>query len=129
MADGAGRERAYGGQTMVEPLRRVLLRRPPADVSNWRSYGWRAQPDPGKLAEEHERLCVQLEDAGAEVVVAPATTLDAIYAFDPVLVSDRGAVLLRPGKPERADEVDAAAADLERADVPVAARLEAAAHA
>ena len=111
MADAVAAKRSYGGQTMVEPLRRVLLRRPPADVSDWRRFGWRAKPDPVKLAEEHEQLCLQLEDAGAEVVVAPATTLDAIYAFDPALVADRGAVLLRPGKPERADEVDAAAAE------------------
>ena len=129
MADAVAAERAYGGQTMVEPLRRVLLRRPPAHVSDWRRFGWRAEPDPVKLAEEHEQLCLQLEQAGAEIVVAPATTLDAIYAYDPALVADPGAVLLRPGKPDRADEVDAAAADLEAAGVPVVARLDAPAHA
>src|SRR5579859_4441149 len=118
-------ERAYGGQTMVEPLRRVLVRRPPADTSDWQRFGWRSQPDPVRLADEHERFCLALEDAGAEVVVAPPTTLDAIYAYDPALVSDRGAVLLRPGKPERLEEVDAIALELEQAGVPVAARLEA----
>jgi len=51
-------------------------------------------------------------------------TLDAIYTYDPAIVSDAGAVLLRPGKPERAAEVDALAAALEGAGVPVAARLE-----
>jgi len=117
--------RAYGGQTMVEPLRRVLVRRPPADTSDWERFAWRGQPDPGRLAGEHEELCLLLEEAGAEVVVAPATTLDAIYAFDPAVVADAGAVLLRPGKPERADEVEALAAALEGAGVPVAARLEA----
>jgi len=129
MADAAAAERAYGGQTMVEPLRRVLVRRPPANVSDWRRFGWRAEPDAAKLAEEHEQLCLQLEAAGAEVVVAAATTLDAIYAFDPALVADRGAVLLRPGKAERIDEVDVAASDLEAAGVPVSARLDAPAHA
>jgi N-dimethylarginine dimethylaminohydrolase len=129
MADAAAAERAYGGQTMVEPLRRVLVRRPPADVSDWRRFGWRAEPDAVGLAEEHEQLCLQLEAAGAEVVVAATTTLDAIYAFDPALVADRGAVLLRPGKAERIDEVDVAASDLEAAGVPVAARLDAPAHA
>ena len=117
-------ERAYGGQTMVEPLRRVLVRRPPADTSDWQRFGWRAQPDPARLADEHERFCLLLESAGAEVVVAPPTTLDAIYTYDPAIVCDRGAVLLRPGKPERADEVDAIAIELEAAGVPVAARLE-----
>ncbi len=117
-------ERSYGGQTMFEPLRRVLVRRPPADVSGWRRFGWRGEPDPARLADEHERFCLGLEDAGAEVVVAEPTTLDAIYTYDPALVADAGAVLLRPGKPERADEVDAIGAELERAGVPIAARLE-----
>jgi N-dimethylarginine dimethylaminohydrolase len=116
--------RAYGGQTMVERLGRVLVRRPPADTSDWQRFGWRGQPDPARLGDEHEQFCRLLADAGAEVVVAPATTLDAIYAFDPAIVADAGAVLLRPGKPERADEVEALAGELERAGVPVAARLE-----
>ena len=124
MAEAAAAERAYGGQTMVEPLRRVLVRRPPADTSGWRRFGWRSQPDPVRMAEEHEAFCLLLEEAGAEVVVAPPTTLDAIYAYDPAIVGDAGAVLLRPGKPERLEEVDAIAADLERAGVPVAARLD-----
>jgi N-dimethylarginine dimethylaminohydrolase len=117
-------ERAYGGQTMIEPLQRVLVRRPPADTSDWQRFGWRAQPDPARLAEEHEAFCLLLESAGAEVVGAPPTTLDAIYAYDPAVVGDRGAVLLRPGKPERLEEVDAIAAELEAAGVPIAARLE-----
>jgi len=115
--------RSYGGQTMVEPLRRVLVRRPPADTSDWQRYGWRAQPDAARLAAEHEEFSALLEEAGAEVLVAPPTTLDAIYTFDPAVVSDRGAVLLRPGKPERLDEVDATATELEAAGVPIAARL------
>ncbi len=117
--------RVFGGQTMVEPLRRVLVRRPPADTSDWRRFGWREQPDPARLAAEHERFAELLEETGAEVVVARPTTLDAIYTFDPAIVSDAGAVLLRPGKPERADEVDALAEELESAGVAVAAQLEA----
>jgi dimethylargininase len=121
--------RVFGGQTMVEPLRRVLVRRPPAGTSDWRRFGWREQPDPARLAAEHERFAELLEEAGAEVVVAPPTTLDAIYTFDPAIVSDAGAVLLRPGKAERADEVDAIAEELESAGVAVAAQLDAPAFA
>jgi N-dimethylarginine dimethylaminohydrolase len=114
---------------MVEPLRRVFVRRPPADTSDWRRYGWRAEPDATRLADEHERFCLALEEAGADVVCAEATTLDAIYAFDPAIVADSGAVLLRPGKPARAAEVAAIEADLVAAGVPVAARLDAPAFA
>ena len=50
---------------------------------------------------------------------------DAIYAYDPLLVGEEGAVLLRPGKEGRLGEAGALEADLERAGVPVAARIEA----
>jgi dimethylargininase len=117
-------EQAHGGQTAVGALRRVLVRRPPSDVSGWRELRWRAEPDPVRLAAEHEAFCELLADAGAELVVGEPTTLDAIYTYDPTIVCDRGAVLLRPGKVARRPEVDAAAADLERAGVPIVARLE-----
>src|SRR5206468_3717992 len=85
---------------------------------------WHAAPDATRLAAEHEAFCAILEEAGAEVLVGEPTTLDAIYTYDPALVCDRGAVVLRPGKEARRAEVDTAAADLDRAGVPVVARLE-----
>ena len=106
------------------PLRRVLVRRPPEDVSDWKQYRWLAAPDSTALAVEHEMLCAALEEAGAEVVVAEPTTLDAIYVYDPALIADDGAVLLRPGKPERRTEVEPLGAELERAGVPIVHRLE-----
>jgi N-dimethylarginine dimethylaminohydrolase len=105
------------------PLRRVLVRRPPDDCSDWQRYRWLSAPDPAALMVEHESLCAALEEAGAEVVVAGPTTLDAIYVYDPALIADDGAVLLRPGKGERLAEVDALGAELERAGVPVVHRL------
>ncbi len=102
----------------------MLVRRPPADCSDWRRYGWRSEPDPAGLAAEHEALCAVLEDAGAQVVVTPPTTLDAIYAYDSALICGAGSVLLRPGKAERRDEPDELAAELESSGVPVAGRLE-----
>jgi dimethylargininase len=106
------------------PLRRVLLRRPPSDCSDWQRFRWRAAPDAPALAAEHEALCELLAGAGAEVVVAEPTTLDAIYVYDPALVADDGAVLLRPGKAERLTEVEELGAELERVGVPVVHRLE-----
>lgn len=97
-------------------------------MSAWRACGWRAEPDFARLDAEHEAFRALLEEAGAEVVVAETplpSCLDAIYVYDPAIVSDRGAVLLRPGKEGRRVEVDAMAADLVDAGVPIAARLEA----
>jgi dimethylargininase len=119
----------YGGQSMTATLRRVLVRAPRAeDRAAWRAYGWRAEPDPTGMADEHEALCALLADAGAEVVVGQTPIglcPDQIYVHDPALVTDRGAVLLRPGKEGRRIEVDAMAVDLVEAGLPLAARLEA----
>jgi dimethylargininase len=120
-------ERLFGGQTMVAPLRRVLVRSPdPAALSRWRDYGWRAEPDSAGIAAEHEDFCRILADSGAEVVFgrAPADgDPDAIYAHDVSFVSDDGAIVLRPGKELRRAEASAASADLEAAGVPVVATL------
>lgn len=118
----------FGATSMWGDLRRVLVRPPlPEDAAAWADYGWRAAPDPVGAAAEHERLCLLLEEAGAEVVVSrhdPGNP-DAIYAYDPTLVGREGAVLLRPGKEGRRAEPDATAAALDAAGVPVVGRLEA----
>jgi dimethylargininase len=118
---------------MTEALRRVLVRPPrSAGFATWREYGWSSEPDVGKLAEEHEAFCNSVAAGGAEVVVADTplpTDPDAIYVFDPAIVSDSGAIVLRPGKAGRLMEADAIAADFEHAGVPIAARLEAPASA
>jgi dimethylargininase len=120
---------AYGSQSMTAPLRRVLVKPPEAAACvGWRAYGWRREPDAARLAAEHEAFRALLADAGAEVVVGGTNVPvcpDAVYVYDPALVTNRGAVLLRPGKEGRRAEVDALAADLVEAGVPIAARLEA----
>jgi N-dimethylarginine dimethylaminohydrolase len=114
-------------QDATAPLRRVYVRAPvAADLEAWREYAWRAAPDPGIAGEEHAALRSILEAAGAEVVVGAEPVPgdpDAIYAYDPTLVTDRGAILLRPGKPGRRGEPAAAEADLAAAGVPVRAAL------
>jgi dimethylargininase len=114
---------------MTATLRRVLVRTPRAeDRAAWRAYGWRAEPDPVRMADEHDAFCALLTEAGAEVVVGETPIglcPDQIYVHDPALITDRGAVLLRPGKEGRRIEVDAMAVDMLEAGVPTAARLEA----
>ena len=122
----------YGCRDMTGTLRRVLVRTPQEDVGSWEACGWRSPPDPTALRREHEELCVLLEGAGADVVVAPPVeggNLDDVYAFDPALVTEQGVVLLRPGKECRRGEPDALEHDLTNADVPVLGRLEAPAEA
>jgi N-dimethylarginine dimethylaminohydrolase len=118
--------KVYGCESMTGDLRRVLVRAP-SDLRDWEACGWRAEPDPAAIARELEALCAILERAGAEVVLAesPSENADAVYVFDPALVTEQGAILLNPGKELRRAEPAALAQDFERVGVPVAGSLEA----
>jgi N-dimethylarginine dimethylaminohydrolase len=116
-------------QNATGRLRRVYVRPPdPVAIRSWRRFGWRSEPDPVRADEEHAALRAILEDAGAEVVIGTTAVdgdPDAIYAYDPVLVTDRGVIALRPGKAERREEPAAVAADLESEGCRVIGALEA----
>jgi N-dimethylarginine dimethylaminohydrolase len=118
----------FGCQSMTGELRRVLVRAPcPEDLDGCGACGWRERPDPARIAAEHTAFRALLEQAGAEVVLAESPVdldPDAIYTYDPALVADAGALLLRPGKEIRRAEVEPLAEDLAHAGVPVAGRLE-----
>ena len=118
---------------MTAPLRRVLVRAPRAeDLHGWEACGWRGEPDAAGIAREHEAFCSLLEDGGAEVLLADSAAKgnpDAIYTYDPAIVSNEGALLLNPGKEIRRAEPVALAEDLERAGIPIAGRLDGAAWA
>jgi N-dimethylarginine dimethylaminohydrolase len=112
---------------MTGRLQRVLVKAPaPEAWAAWRAYSWRSEPDPVALQEEHEAFRALLADAGAEVVVGQTggtSNPDAIYAYDPALVADAGAVLLMPGKEGRRGEPDDMSIDFMEAGVPLAGRL------
>ena len=118
----------YGAQSMVAPLRRVLVRAPDesfglADPGRWH---YTARPDLARARDEHARFVSLLSAAGAEVIhheEALSDHADALFVHDPVLVSDRGAVLLRMGKLLRRGEEAAIGRALERAGVPIVGRL------
>src|SRR5262249_49136389 len=122
-------KRLFGGQTMVAPLRRVLVRAPEeSSLANWQEYGWRSAPDPKRLSSEHAHFCSLLAETGAEAVRGRTSVQgdpDAVYAPDPSFICDEGAIVLRPGKELRRDEAAAAARDLEAAGVPIVATLDA----
>ncbi|MEP6973268.1 MAG: arginine deiminase family protein [Actinomycetota bacterium] len=115
-------------QDSIAPLRRVYVRAPvDADLLAWKSFGWRSEPDPARAADEHAAFRAEIERAGAEVVIGSAPVAsdpDAIYPYDPVVMTDAGVILLRPGKESRRFEPEAVLQDLAAAGVPVAGRIE-----
>jgi N-dimethylarginine dimethylaminohydrolase len=121
--------RRFGCQSMVAPLRRVVVRRPDAAFGSAEFARWNytARPDLARARAEHEALVALLAAAGAEVhdhQVELADHADAVFVHDPVIVCDRGAIVLAMGKQLRRGEEDALAGTLETLGVPVYARLE-----
>jgi dimethylargininase len=118
----------FGAQTMVDPLRRVLVKRPEecfavADPAAWHYAG---RPDLDAARREHDELIGILAGCGAEVVDHPEPQpgrADAIYVFDPALVAERGAVILRMAKDLRRGEEAAMARRLAALGIPVVATL------
>jgi dimethylargininase len=99
----------FGGQTMTANLRAVMLRRPasPQTVNDWEAFGY-VHPVDQQLAEhEHAALRQILADEGVDVIDAlpdAGGSLDAIFAFDPSIMTDQGAIILRMGKGLRLTE-------------------------
>jgi N-dimethylarginine dimethylaminohydrolase len=114
----------YGCQSMTAPLRRVLVKRPDeafgtADPSQWH---YTAQPNLEIAQEEHDALVALLRQAGAEVHYHDQPQpgqADAIYVYDPAIVTDRGAIILSMGKDPRRGEEAPMANRLEELGVPV----------
>ena len=115
-------------QDQVGTLRRVYAQSPRAeDAAAWRAYGWHGAPDPGRAQREHAAFVHELERTGAEVVLGTRAIdgdPDAIYTYDPLLLTDAGAIVLRPGKEGRRAEPEALAADLANEGIGVVGRLE-----
>ena len=127
---GVGVERAWGGHSMTAPLRRVLVRRPaaPASGNDYAAFGYPNPVDHDRALREHEAFRALLKDAGAEVVEDGPDEdglLDAIFAYDPALMTDAGAVLLRLGKELRLPEVPVAERSYEALGIPIIGRIEA----
>ncbi len=119
---------------MVGPLRRVLVRRPEASFAEADPAVWHyaGRPDLERARREHDELAAILADAGAEVVrhdEPQPGRADAIYVFDPALVTDAGAVVLRMGKDLRRGEERALGRRLEALGLPILFTLVGAARA
>lgn len=123
----------YGCQSMYLPIRRMLLKHPrQAFISQenlqaqWQSLFYFGCPDFENSLAEYEKFVGVLEQFDFEIQYAPideTTSLDSIYAHDPLVISERGAVLCRMGKAARALEPAAAEKYLQELDVPVIGRI------
>ena len=122
-------ERAYGAQSMTAPLREVLVKRPgPAFGAAFDdpAHGFLHACNLPIAQREYDRFVELLASLGPTVHVLDAETdsPDLVYTFDPLLVSDRGAIPLRPGKPNRLGEPEAIEAWTRAAGIPTVGRIQ-----
>jgi len=125
-----GRSQVSGtAQSEVGCIARILLKHPreafrdsTTIAQQWRSLNFTAPPDLGAAIAEYDRFVSCLHDGGAALHFLPAsdeTTLDSVYVRDASIVSDRGVILCRMGKPARQAEPAAQDAALRALGCPV----------
>ena len=119
----------YGAQSMVAPLKRVMVKRPAetsADAGAWAAFGYYHAPDLQRAAEEHAQFVELLTEAGAEVSYVPdpqTARLDSIFVYDPAIVTVEGAIICRMGKALRRGEEHSLAQALLGEGVPILATI------
>ena len=121
---------AFGSQDMSAPLQRVLMRRPgpsllAADPDQWH-YG--PSFDGRKAALEYAEFARLVERSGTEIIWLDDEgdgLADAMFTHDPSLVCDHGAIILRMGKPLRANEPGLHERAYAERQIPILGRIEA----
>ncbi len=129
VAAQVARRMGYGGHSMVAPLLRVMVQEPtpPLAADDHVRFGYPRPVDHAKAVAEHRAFCAILESQGIEVVRQPPAepgALDAIFVFDPSMVTDDGAVIGRPGKEVRRAETRPVADFYRALEIPVLAQIE-----
>jgi N-dimethylarginine dimethylaminohydrolase len=114
---------------MTAPLHDVLVKRPgPAFGAAFDepAHGFLHAVDLELARREHDAFTETLAALGPRVRVleAEVDSPDLVYTYDPLLVADRGAIPLRPGKPNRLVEPAAIEAWTLAAGIPTLGRIE-----
>jgi N-dimethylarginine dimethylaminohydrolase len=114
-------------------LRKVALRAPAQALQNdakidaeWQDLNWHARPDYENAMTEYKVLESALTSTGAELIHLPAgvgLTLDALYTRDALVITPKGVVKPRMGKPQRRKESDVNAAALGKLGMPIAGEI------
>jgi dimethylargininase len=124
-------ELRHGVRSSTAALRDVLVKRPgPAfgRAFDDPAHGFLRPVDLDRARREHDGLVETLDGLGVSVHVLdhePADDPDLVYVFDPLLVTDAGAIPLRPGKPNRSEEPAIMERWLNTRGIPTAGRIEA----
>ena len=94
----------------------------------WRGLNFTAPPDWSRAIDQYDRFVELVSTTGALIEFLPAaagTGMDSIYVRDASIMTDRGAVLCRMGKPQRDGEPAAQEAAFRAAGVAVLGAIDA----
>ncbi|HEY3662032.1 MAG TPA: arginine deiminase family protein [Chthoniobacterales bacterium] len=101
-------------QSEVGRITRLILKEPRhafqsqgAIEADWQALNFTSAPDFARVGEQYESFVALLRHQDCEIAFLPpadGTGMDSIYVRDAAVVSDRGVILCRMGKPLRAGE-------------------------
>ncbi len=122
--------RGYDCQSMAAPMLRVLMRRPGPSLRHARAGAWHYGEgfDADLAITEYDEFVALVQASGAEIhwIEDRGDGLaDAMFTHDPSLVTKEGAILLRMGKPQRADEPAMHRVFYEAQEIPILGAIQA----
>ena len=114
----------YGCQSMVTQLKKVLVKRPDEHfaVKDYKKWHYLDSPNLEDARSEHDAFVEILKRAGAEVLYHPnpqPNHADSIFTYDPAIVTEEGALILKMGKPLRKGEEAQMKLRLEQLNIPI----------
>jgi N-dimethylarginine dimethylaminohydrolase len=123
----------FGAFNNWAALKKVAVRRPSDSFvsdakidAEWKDLNYHSRPNLQNSIVEFAAVEAVLKAAGAEVIALPPAdglTLDAIYTHDALVVTPRGLVKPRTGKPQRRKEAEVNGAALEKLGIPIAGEI------
>jgi arginine deiminase len=119
----------FGCQSEVSHIKSLLLKHPKDAFitqeniqSQWKELNYLASPDYDKAVEEYDSFVEYLKKSTSEIYYLPQndkTGLDSIYVHDPVIITNKGAILGSMGKEKRREEPQAAGEFLLELGIPI----------
>lgn len=123
----------FGSFNEYGTLRKVAIRAPSQALQNdlkidseWKDLNWHSRPDLESAMGEYKGFENALTSTGAEAIHLPSgngLTLDALYTRDALVITPKGIVKPRMGKPQRRQESDTNAAALVALGFPIAGEI------
>ena len=117
----------FGVASMSSRLERVAVRKPSAilraDPTEWH---YRKAVDAKRLLDQFSSFIALLDRSGVEILWfddEPDDLADSIFAYDPSFMTPHGAIILRPGKVKRREEVEVHRRFYEALGIPIVGEI------